>query len=227
MTVQITWLGHAAFLIEAPEGNTLIDPFITQNPRATITLEDLPKIHMILVTHAHGDHLGDTKAIAEKHDALVVSTVEVVNWLKRQGVRRVHGQQAGGAYTHPAGRVKLTPAFHGSSLPDGSYGGQPVGVILEVLGKKIYHAGDTSIFGDMELLAPMQIDLALLPIGDNFTMGPEDAILACSLIRPKMVLPMHYGTWPVINVSPELFIKGAERSGHRVVKYSVNESFQL
>ncbi len=227
MTVAITWLSHAAFLIESSKGRVLIDPFLSNNPKASLKLQDLPPVDMILVTHGHGDHVGDTIALATRDNALVVASVEVVNWLRNHGVKRLHGQQAGGAFEHPAGRVKLTPAFHGSSLPDGSYGGQPVGMLLTVEGVTVYHAGDTSLFGDMALIGDEGVDLALLPIGDNFTMGPEDALKAADLIGPKMVIPMHYGTWPVIDVDQERFRGPAAGKPWRVSIPTPGEKIRL
>lgn len=197
MSVKATWLSHACFLIETGKGRILIDPFISGNPLAPVKADSLSP-DAILVSHGHGDHVGDTVAIAKRTGATVVSNFEIQNWMVAQGVPNVHPQHIGGAFTHPWGRVKLTQALHGSALPDGSYGGNPCGFLLYLDGKTIYHACDTGLFGDMRLIGEEGIDLAILPIGDNFTMGPDDALRAVKLIQPKRVVPIHYNTFDVI-----------------------------
>jgi L-ascorbate metabolism protein UlaG (beta-lactamase superfamily) len=151
----------------------------------------------ILLSHGHGDHLGDTVSIAKRCGATVVCNYELSEYLAKQGVK-AHGQQHGGSFDHGFGRVKLTIAHHGSALPDGSYGGNPCGFLIYLSDGKIYAACDTGLFFDMQLIGDEGIDLALLPIGDNFTMGPEDALRAIKLIRPKKVIPVHYNTWGLI-----------------------------
>jgi L-ascorbate metabolism protein UlaG (beta-lactamase superfamily) len=191
-------LGHAALLIESDGQNLLIDPFLTGNPAAPVKAGEVAA-NYILVSHGHGDHLGDTIAIARTTGATVICNYEISEWLTKQGVTRVHGQQHGGSHTFPFGRVKLTLAFHGSSLPDGSYGGNPCGFLLTLRdGTRIYDAADTGLFGDMRLIGEEGIDLAVLPIGDNYTMGPDDALRAVKMIKPKKVLPIHYNTWELI-----------------------------
>ncbi len=204
MSVKLTWYGHAAWGIEAGGYNLLIDPFFTDNPVAA-TKADEVKADFILVSHGHSDHVGDTVEIAERTGATVVANYEVATWLTNKGVKNTHAMHIGGAHDFPFGRVKLTIAHHGSMLPDGSYGGNPAGFLLTIEGKKIYFAGDTSLTYDMKWLADDGVDLALLPIGDNFTMGPEDAVKAAKLIQPKVVIPMHYNTWPVIEQNAEDF----------------------
>lgn len=199
MTTRIRWLGHAAMALETAGFKILIDPFFTGNPRAAITA-DQAQADFILISHGHGDHVGDAIAIAQRTGALVIANYEISEWLKTQGVANVHGQQHGGGFNHPFGRVKLTLALHGSVLPDGSNGGNPCGFLIYLKdGKKIYHAADTGLFGDMRLIGEEGIDLAVLPIGDNFTMGPDDSIRAVQMIQPKKVIPIHYGTWPIID----------------------------
>ncbi|GAB4469854.1 MAG: metal-dependent hydrolase [Anaerolineales bacterium] len=193
----VTWLGHASMAIESGGYHLLVDPFISGNPLAAVKPEEL-KADFILVSHGHGDHVGDTVSIAKRTNALVISNFEIANWLSNQGVR-THPQHIGGGYPHPFGYLKLTQALHGSALPDGSYGGNPAGFLLTTQErKKIYLACDTGLFGDMRLIGEEGIDLAVLPIGDNFTMGPADALRAVKLIQPKHVIPIHYNTWDLI-----------------------------
>ncbi|HEV3166056.1 MAG TPA: metal-dependent hydrolase [Isosphaeraceae bacterium] len=198
MSTRVQWLGHACLLIESDGKRILIDPFLTDNPAAAIKADEV-QANVILVSHGHGDHLGDTVAIAKRTGATVVANYEISNWLQGQGLKNVHGQQHGGGHTFPFGRVKLTLAFHGSVLPDGTYGGNPCGFLLYLNdGKKIYDAADTGLFGDMSLIGEEGIDLAILPIGDNYTMGPDDALRAVKLIQPRKVMPIHYNTWDLI-----------------------------
>jgi L-ascorbate metabolism protein UlaG (beta-lactamase superfamily) len=198
MSCKLTWLGHSAFLVETNGHTLLIDPFLTGNPMASGSPEDFSPDH-ILVTHGHEDHLGDTVAIAKRTGATVVSNFEIVTYLQtKHGLQNVHPQHIGGAADYPWGRLKLTHALHGSALPDGSYGGNPAGLLLYLPGAKIYHAGDTGLFGDMALIGEEGIDLAILPVGDNFTMGPDDALRALKLIKPAKVIPIHYDTFDII-----------------------------
>jgi L-ascorbate metabolism protein UlaG (beta-lactamase superfamily) len=204
MGVKLTWFGHACFLIETDGAKLLTDPFLTDNPQAAIKA-DAVETDAILVSHGHGDHVGDTVAIAKRTGALVISNFEIHNWMVAQGLKNVHPMHIGGAFDFPWGRLKLTIAHHGSALPDGSYGGNPVGFLLTLQGKKIYHACDTGLFYDMKLIGEEGIDLAILHIGDNFTMGPDDAVRAVELIAPRRVVPIHYDTFDVISQDPRTF----------------------
>ncbi len=204
MAIEYIYHGHMNSELRSSQYTVLIDPFFTNNPQAKIGPEDVNP-DFILVSHGHGDHVGDTLAIAERTGALVIANFEVANWLSSQGAKNVHAMHIGGAYEFPFGRVKLTIAHHGSALPDGSYGGNPAGFLITMEGKKIYYAGDTALTYDMIWLRDENVDLAVLPIGDNFTMGPEDAVEAIKLIKPKMVVPAHYNTWPVIAQDPNRF----------------------
>jgi L-ascorbate metabolism protein UlaG (beta-lactamase superfamily) len=198
MTTRVTWLGHAALSIEIGGHAILIDPFFEGNPAAAIKADDA-RADFILVSHGHSDHVGDTVAIAKRTGALVVANYEIAGWLEKQGLTKVHGMQHGGGFSFPFGRVKMTLAFHGSMLPDGSYGGNPCGFLITTNdGKTIYDAADTGLFGDMKLIGKEGIDLAILPIGDNYTMGPDDALKAVKMLKPKKVFPIHYNTWPPI-----------------------------
>jgi L-ascorbate metabolism protein UlaG (beta-lactamase superfamily) len=199
--MKATWYSHACFLVETGKTKILIDPFLSGNPLATVRAEDV-EADYILVSHGHGDHMGDAVSIAKRTGATVVSNAEVKNWLAGQGVKNLHPQHIGGGFDYPFGRVKLTIAHHGSALPDGSYGGNPCGFLLYAEGKKVYHACDTGLFYDMKLIGEEGVDLAILPIGDNFTMGPDDALRAVKLIQPKRVIPIHYDTFDVIRQDP-------------------------
>ncbi len=210
MGIRLTWYGQACFLIDTGDARLLIDPFITGNPMATIKPEDIAADY-ILVSHGHEDHLGDTLDIAKRTGAMVITNFEIHNWLIGQGIENIHPQHIGGGFDYPWGRVKLTIAHHGSGLPDGSYGGNPCGFLLYLQGKKIYHACDTGLFYDMKLIGEEGIDLAILPIGDNFTMGPDDALRAVRLIQPRMAVPIHYNTFDVIKQDPHAWAATVEQ----------------
>ena len=211
MTVTITWYGHACFLLETGGTKLLTDPFLTGNPLAPVTAEDV-QVDYILVSHGHGDHVGDTIPIAQRTGATVIANFEVQNWVAAQGISKVHPQHIGGGFDYPWGRVKLTIAQHGSALPDGSYGGNPCGFLFYIEDRKIYHACDTGLFYDMKLIGEEGIDLAILPIGDNFTMGPDDALRAVELIQPKQVVPIHYDTFDVIKQDPHAWAERVQQS---------------
>ena len=197
MATTLTWLGHAAFALDIDGKHVLIDPFLTDNPAASVKPEAVAA-DFILVSHGHGDHVGDALAIARRTKAVVISNAEIAGWFSKQGVK-THAQHLGGGHDHPFGYLKLTPAMHGSALPDGSYGGNPAGFLLTLPeGKRLYFACDTGLFGDMALIGDEGIEVAALPIGDNFTMGPDDALRAVKLIRPAHVIPIHYNTWGLI-----------------------------
>lgn len=199
MSIAFTWLGHSAFALDIDGHKILFDPFLTGNPLASTT-PDHADAEIIFLSHAHGDHLGDTIDIARRTGARVVSNAEIAGWAQKQGIE-AHGQNTGGGFDHGFVHAKQTIAFHSSSFPDGSYGGSPNGFVLTSKNRqRIYFAGDTALFSDMQLIGEAGIDIAFLPIGDNFTMGPDDALQAVKLIRPKFVVPMHYNTFPVIAV---------------------------
>jgi L-ascorbate metabolism protein UlaG (beta-lactamase superfamily) len=197
MTIKITWYGHATFGLQIDDYSILIDPFFSHNPLATVSANSVDA-QFILVTHGHGDHVGDTVQIAKRTGALVIANAEISNWLEKQDVK-AHAQHIGGGFNHPFGYVKLTNALHGSALPDGSDGGNPCGFLITTKdGKKLYFAGDTGLFGDMQLIGDESLDYAAIPIGDNFTMGPDDAIRAAILLRAKHLQPIHYNTFELL-----------------------------
>ncbi len=198
MGTKITWFGHSAFQIKTDEHTILIDPFLSGNPIATVSPDDLDA-DFILLTHGHGDHVGDTVAIAQRTGATVVGNYEVASWVSKQGVENISTPNTGGTDNLAFGSVYLTLAFHSSSMPDGSYGGSPNGLIITLnSGMKIFHAGDTALFSDMQLIGNKGLDIAIVPIGDYFTMGPDESIQAIQWLKPRFVLPCHYNTFPPI-----------------------------
>lgn len=213
MKTRVQWLGHSCLLLETNGDRILIDPFLTGNPVAPVKASEL-KPDYILISHGHGDHVGDAVEIAKRTNALVVANYEIATWLQeKQGLRAVHGMQHGGGFQFPFGRVKMTLAFHGSALPDGSNGGNPCGFVITCRsGQRVYDAADTGLFGDMKLLGEEGIDLAFLPIGDNFTMGPDDAVRAVQFLTPKRVVPIHYNTFPLIKQDAHAWAEQVRRT---------------
>jgi len=197
MNTSLRFLGHAALWLETGDFHILVDPFITGNPLTPVIAEELQPEY-ILVTHGHGDHLGDTVEIARRTGAAVITNAEIRDWLKQRAVRSF-GMNIGGSHQFPFGTVKMTQANHSSGLEDGTPGGSPAGFILRTLDKKcLYMAGDTGLFGDMKFIGDEGVDVALIPIGDNYTMGPDDALKAVKLLHPRIVIPIHYNTFEVI-----------------------------
>jgi len=226
--MKLTFLGHAVVLIEGIEDkyNVIIDPFITGNPAYPAEFE-LPKINYILVTHGHGDHLGDTLSLCQKYGSTVISNFELCNFLQLKGCK-VHPMHVGGVYYFEFGKVKLTPAIHGSGIYDGDkvlYGGNPCGFLFKAENKTIYHAGDTGLTKEMELLK--DVDVAFLPIGGNFVMDADDAIEAVKMIKPKMVIPIHYNTWDIIKADVEHFRLEVEKLGTECKVLKPGESVVL
>jgi L-ascorbate metabolism protein UlaG (beta-lactamase superfamily) len=195
---ELTWLGHAAWLIDTGKQTILIDPFLDDSPTAPVKSTGVAP-HYILVSHGHYDHVADAAKIALRTGATVVANFEICTWLEKQGVKKSEPMNIGGAIALPFGRVQMTIAHHSSGLPDGVDGGNPGGFLLTLADGKIYFACDTALFSDMERIGAQGIDLAVLPIGDRFTMGPDDALAAVKLIKPCRVVPSHYNTWPPIH----------------------------
>ena len=195
---KLTWLSHSSWLIETKQNRILLDPFLSENPGAIAKPDDFTDISHVLVTHGHFDHIADVTAIAKANQATVVAIYETATWFaEKHGIESTIGMNLGGATDLPFGAVKMVPALHSNGLPDGSYGGDPAGFVLTIEGKRIYFAGDTALFSDMKLYAH-GVDVAVLPIGDLYTMGVDDSVQATKLIEPKVVLPTHYNTWPPI-----------------------------
>ncbi|WP_102274277.1 metal-dependent hydrolase [Cytobacillus massiliigabonensis] len=208
--MKVSYHGHSVVKVESNGKTILFDPFITGNDLTDLKVDKV-KPDVIIVTHGHGDHIGDTVELAKKNNSLVIANFELATYLSWQGLN-THGMSIGGAYEFDFGKVKLTPAFHGTGLETENneiiYLGMPAGVLLTIDGKTIYHAGDTGLFSDMKLIGERHpIDLAFLPIGDNFTMGPEDAAYAAEILGAKKVVPIHFNTFPPIKQDPHQFVK--------------------
>lgn len=218
--MHVSYHGHSIIKIETKGKTILIDPFITGNELTDLNAEEV-KADVILLTHGHNDHVGDTVEIAKRSGALVVAVAELATYLSWQGLN-VHPMSIGGAYTFDFGTVKLTQAFHGSSYTENNekiiYTGMPAGLLLTIEGKTIYHAGDTALFSDLKLIGRHKPDLAFLPIGDNFTMGPEDAAIAAEWVQAKLVVPIHYNTFPVIKQDPHQFVESLSGIEGKVLK---------
>jgi L-ascorbate metabolism protein UlaG (beta-lactamase superfamily) len=231
MPVRILYHGHANLEIHAGPHRLQIDPFYTGNPLADIDHTAVNPT-CILLTHAHADHVGDTLAIVKRTKAPVIANFEMCNYLSKHGVANVMSMNHGGSLPLPGGapaeRATMTLAFHSSTFNDGANGGQPGGFIIQIAGKIIYHAGDTALFGDMRLLGEMfAIDLACLPIGDCFTMGPLAAVKAAQFLRTKKVLPMHYNTFPPIQQDPGPFIAELNTLGIQGLALKPGASLEL
>ncbi len=197
MGVSFKWLGHSTFWLNIDGHDVIIDPFLSGNALAPISAEDV-KAEVILLSHAHGDHIADALDIAQRTGATIVCNNEMGNWYRAKGHENLFQGNPGGSFNNEFMSAKWTVAHHSSSFPDGTYGGEANGFVITASGKKIYFAGDTSLFGDMALIGEVGLDVAMLPIGDVFTMGVEDSIRATKLLNPKYVVPMHYNTFPPI-----------------------------
>jgi len=220
--IQLKFHGHACFQVTRGDVSLVFDPFFSGNPINKTKPEDV-KCNYILVSHAHGDHLGDALDIAKRTGATIISTNEIAVVAGEKGCKS-HGMHIGGKHPFEFGSVKITPAFHGSGIA----GGHACGFLVDFYGKKIYFAGDTSLFGDMEYIGRSNIEYALLPIGDNYTMGIDDAVEAVGLLKPKTVIPMHYNTWPLIAQDPQVFKKLAEEKYNaKVIIINPGESIEI
>lgn len=226
--MNIRFLGHSTFLLHSGEHRLLIDPYITGNPKAPVTLDEALtwKLSAVLISHAHGDHWGDALAFGRAGVPLI-ATAEIAGYAQKHGAEHTVSLNIGGTYAPEWGRLTLTPAWHSSSFPDGTYGGMPTGLVIELGGKRVYFAGDTCLFSDMRLIGDRGLDAAILPVGDHYTMGPEEAARTLELLRPKVAIPMHFGTFPPLTGDPQVFRRGGEALGVDVRILEPGETTEL
>ena len=228
--MHLTYLSHSCFLLETSTHRLIIDPFLTGNPLAKTKAGDI-ECDFILLSHGHEDHMGDAVAIAKRTGATIISNFEVAMTCAKQGAKNIHPMNPGGAWLAPFGRIKLTIAHHSSSnqTEDGFlYLGNPCGILVTADGKTIYHAGDTALFLDMKLIGELDsIDAALLPIGDNFTMGIDDAIMAAGFLKAKLAIPMHYNTFDLIKADPQVFARKAAAAHVRSKVLEIGETCEI
>ena len=225
--MRLKYFSHSAFQITTDSGlKILIDPFLDDNPTSPTTSDKI-EADFIVLTHAHGDHVGDSFKIAKRCDSLFICVNELANYCISKGFR-AHNMHIGGSHKFDFGTLKFTIAHHGSMTPDNTYGGEPAGVVLSIDGKTLYHTGDTGLFYDMKLIGEMTpLDYMLLPIGDNFTMGITDAVKAVELANPGVAIPMHYNTFPVIEADPLEFKKRVAGIGKRSIVMEYGEEIDL
>jgi L-ascorbate metabolism protein UlaG (beta-lactamase superfamily) len=226
--IELTYLGHSAFIATIGGKKVLFDPFITPNELAKdINIEDLHP-DFILVTHGHSDHVADVESIAKRSGATLVSNFEVVSWFQNKGIENIHPMNHGGAKKFDFGKVKYVNAIHSSTLPDGSPGGNPGGFVVQSESRTFYFAGDTALTYDMKLIADeFEIDFALMPIGDNFTMGIEDAVRAADFVGTDKIIGMHYDTFPYVEIDKDHAKKTATTAGKELVLLNIGESITL
>jgi L-ascorbate metabolism protein UlaG (beta-lactamase superfamily) len=226
--MNLTWYGHSCFLLDIGGSQLLFDPFITPNAKAEHISIDTLNPDYILLSHGHADHVADAEVIARKSGAMLVSNYEIVTWYQDKGIERVWPLNHGGQHRFDFGTVRYVNAVHSSVLPDGTYGGNPGGFIVSADEARVYYAGDTALHTDMELIGRhWRPDLAILPIGDNFTMGIDDALLCADMIQCKRVVGMHYGTFPYIEIDINEALQKFNASGIELILFSIGETKQL
>ncbi len=226
--MKLVFHGHSCWEVVGEKHRLLIDPFITGNPLADVRPQEFKQVDAILISHGHGDHLGDAETIAKKTGALIVANFEIAGYYMDRGCK-AHGMSIGGGHDFPFGRAKLVIAHHGSTGPNGEALGSPAGIVVHMDGKRVYHTGDTGVFLDMQLIAELNgpFDACMLPIGDNFTMGVDDAVRACEMIRAKVHLPMHYNTFAAIKADAEDFVRKVTSKGLAAKVVRVGESVDV
>jgi L-ascorbate metabolism protein UlaG (beta-lactamase superfamily) len=223
--LTLTWLGHAGFRLDGSSKRVYIDPWL-DNPKFPESERNIERIDVLALTHGHSDHSANVVELAKAHSATVVCMIEIGDWLEGQGIEAVHGMNKGGTVDIDGVRVTLTDARHSSSLPDGTYAGEPAGFVIDLDGTRIYHAGDTCVFGDMQLIARLyEPEIAILPIGGYFTMDPKEAAVALELLGTKRCVPCHYGTFPALSGTPDELRKLAP--GIEIIAPEPGETIEL
>jgi L-ascorbate metabolism protein UlaG (beta-lactamase superfamily) len=224
--LKITYYGHSVFLLDDGKTKLIIDPFLNGNPLSPVKPHSVI-VNYIVVTHGHGDHLGDAVEIAKKNDATIIAVNELANYVAGKGAK-AHNMHIGGTHQFGDIKVKFTIAHHGSSSSEGTYTGEPSGALVTMGGKTVYHTGDTGLFSDMKLIGEMNpVDIFLVPIGDNFTMGIDDAAKAVEFVNPKFTVPMHYNTFPIIQANPNEFIKQITDKGYKGKVFNFGETVEF
>lgn len=225
---EITYYGHSSFLLTIGKTNILFDPYITPNEKAGHIDIDAIAADYILVTHGHSDHVADVESIAKRNDATVVANFEVATWFENKGIEKVHPMNHGGSKLFDFGKVKFVNAVHSSTLPDGSPGGNPGGYVVQSENQTFYFAGDTALTYDMKLIGEeFSVDFAFMPIGDNFTMGINDAVRAAEFVGTRKIIGMHYDTFPYIEIDQTAAKKAADKAGLELIMLNIGENITL
>lgn len=226
--IELTFLGHSSFLVGIQDKKILFDPFISPNAKAAHINVDELRADYVLLSHGHEDHVADAEKIAKASNSTLVSNYEIAVWFAQKGVEKYHPMNHGGSKTFDFGTVKYVTAVHSSTLPDGASGGNPGGFVIKHEGGAFYYAGDTALTYDMKLIGEsFKLDFAILPIGDNFTMGIEDAIIAADFVGVKKIVGMHFDTFPYIEIDLEKAKKTAAKAGKELILLNIGETIKL